>query len=1221
MILLLVMVIRHANAQSLTGIREGYEKCGRGVCRVDGGVLTTREAYASWGEKGWSDYEMQFRARTPATEEQVQIWASFREYDRNDRYVVAMRGGRQNNLYLSRMGYMGTDEFLALRDLDFHPVPGVWYGLRIQVVGDRIRVFLNDEKLPRIDVTDRNSRLAPSGKVGLGGGWIATEYADLRVRPLEGLAGEAVKEYAAASVDKERLRKRERAGYRQVVVGDLTGVRTKVSLDGQWLFKPVYELADEAAAVSPDSKDRDWHRMHVPDFWNPIRIWLHGETFGPHAKGASDAYFRKETLRCEGYTFDYKRTDAAWYRQWIELPEGVRGKHMELVFDAVSKVAEVWINGVKAGDHTGMFGEFKVDGSRLFRPGRNLVVVKVVRDYSKDIQDAGKVVDVAVSVEVTNKMLKDLPHGFYNGDPAGIWQPVSLVITDPLRISDVYIKPGLTGAVMEVTVQNNGGADRSFSIGTRIMDTAGGALYVGDTLAGSLVRAGEGVAGGLLRPGEQKTFSYAVEGLHPLLWTPEHPNLYDFGFSLRASGRVVDEVTVRSGFRTFESRDGYLWLNGERYWLRGANQTPFALEPNDKELADRFYTIMKEGNMEVTRTHTTPYNELWIEEADKKGIGISFEGTWPWLFLASSMPDSGLVRIWADEFLSLLKKYRNHPSILFWTVNNEMKFYDNDPDVERAKFKMRVISEVVQRMRAIDPTRPVCFDSNYKRKGKDKRFGAEFMKGIDDGDMDDIHSYVNWYDYTVFKYFKGEFEKENRTEGRPLISQEMSTGYPDAETGHATRFYTLVHQTAQALVGNWAYEYSDPAVFLESHAFITSELAEALRRTGKHSSGVLHFSLATWFRNVYDAGAIAPYPVYDAMKRALQPVLVSAELWGRHFYAGRKLPVRVCVVNDREDGAGLGASELTWALVDKEGKRLVSGVLPVPAVAHAGRQWVEPEVYIPELSAERVDAKLVLTLKGETGRVPTMRGEAGRVPALKGGAGEILSTNEYKVLLARTDWATDRGRKPVVVDRGAICAVLDTLHIGYSRAASVKAALAGGADLLVLNGLEPGRDLDSADVRGLRSMVARGGRLLVLDNGSLSPVLYPEHIKGSLEATEGDIANMDMPESGVFDGLEPLDLRYFNNDRREVPKVCNVALRVRQGDGISLLAKHVRIHGYLNGGMEERARRMESIQGETVVQVDEGGRALLTTLLLEKGVTDPVAGKLLANMIGELRKP
>ncbi|MES1249136.1 MAG: glycoside hydrolase family 2 TIM barrel-domain containing protein, partial [Chitinophaga rupis] len=500
-------------------------------------------------------------------------------------------------------------------------------------------------------------------------------------------------------------------------------------------------------------------------------------------------------------------------------------------------------------------------------------------------------------------------------------------------------------------------------------DSSGNTIHDSTDLPRSVVRAGE-----------EKIFHYSVKGLHPLLWTPQHPNLYNFKFSLQDGHRLTDEISILSGFRTFEAKDGYLWLNGQRYWLRGGNQTPFALAPNDKTLADRFYDVMKEGNIEVTRTHTTPYNELWIDEADKKGIGISFEGTLPWLFLATSMPDSSLVSIWADEFLSLLKKYRNHPSILFWTVNNEMKFYDNDPDLQRAKTKMTIISDVVRKMRAIDPTRPMVFDSNYKRKGKDKRFGDAFIGGIDDGDIDDIHMYPNWYDYTLFRFFNGAFEQDNRTEGRPLISQEMSTGYPDAETGHATRFYTQVHQTAQALVGNWAYEYSDPAVFLGSHAFITSELAEALRRTGDHTSGILHFSLATWFRNVYDAEAIQPYPVYDAMKRALQPVLVSAELWGRHFYMGRKLPVRVCVVNDQEDGDALPASQLGWSVVDQQGHTLTSGTIAIPGVPHGGRQWVEPGIDLPQAnSTGRIDAKLLLTLKT---------------------AGAILSTNEYKILLA-----------------------------------------------------------------------------------------------------------------------------------------------------------------------------------------------------------------------------
>ncbi|HMH23935.1 MAG TPA: glycoside hydrolase family 2 TIM barrel-domain containing protein [Puia sp.] len=1205
-------------AQSKTGFKTTFdsenvltEKKGRGTCVVADGVLTTKDAYASFGNRSDSNYEIRFRARTPLSEEQVQIWAGFREKDRDDRYVLGFRGGLQDNIYLSRMGYMGTDEFLALRNLDFHPQPGTWYDFRILVAGNRIQVFLGKENRPRIDVTDKNSRLAPAGKIILGGGWLKTDYDDLRITALSADPFNSVShdEYAVVTSEREKAarRERERAAWRPISVSRLLPGRTSVSLNGQWLFMPSYQMPDDRQAASPAANDKDWHSMQVPDFWNPIRIWLHGEMFGPHSKGASDAYFRKETERCENYTFDYKKTNVAWYRQWIELPSGIEDKATELVFDAVSKVAEVWINGVLAGKHTGMFGDFRVDGKGLFRAGKNLVAVKVVRDFVKNIQDAGKVVDVAVSVEVTNKMLKDLAHGFYGGDPAGIWQPVSLIITDPLLISDVFIKPSLSGAAFEVTVKNATGKDRPFTLATGIRsasavpsaegpaDKDGQALYSGEALSGSLIRAGE-----------ERTFYYEIKGLHPRLWSPQSPHLYDFSFRLISEGQTTDSTSICSGFRTFESRNGFLYLNGNRYWLRGGNQTAFALAPNNRELADRFYDIMKEGNIEVTRTHTTPYNELWVTEADRKGVGISFEGTWPWLFLSTSMPDSGLIRLWADEWLAMLKKYRNHPSILLWTINNEMKFYDNDPDLPRARRKMTIISDVVKRMRAIDSTRPVVFDSNYKRKGKEKKFGKDFLSTIDDGDLDDIHSYPNWYDHSLFRQFNGEFQEENLTPGRPLISQEMSTGYPNAETGHPTRFYTLVHQTPQTLVGKLAYEYSDPAYFLESQAFISSELAEALRRTNEKASGVLHFALITWFRAVYDAQKIAPWPVYYAMKRALQPVLVSAELWGRNFYTGDKLPTRVCIVNDKEDGSDLPATTLGWKLVGPDGKPMVSGSLKVPPVKHYGREWVQPVIVIPaSLPQGRTEARLVFELRVD---------------------GALLSTNEYKVILGSRDWVgTGRTgeKKLVLYAPDSITAVFDALHIPYIAAHSVKEALMQKADLYVFSGLQPARgpgsdDPQNGELQEIRGLMANGKKLLLLDAESYAPALFPEYIKGSFGDPEADIVNMDIPESPVFAGIGPLDLRYFNNNKRELPLVCHGTLKIDRMPNLDILARHMKVHGYLNGDMDRRARSMENIQGAAILQIRDKGMAILSTMALEKATTDPVAGKLLTNMITTL---
>lgn len=1175
-------------------LKGAYQVRGKGLCSLQQGILSTRDCYAEFGDSTWKDYSFSFSARTPVSEKEVQIWYGFRTYTRDDRYVLGFRGGEQNNIYFARQGYMGTDEFLALRSLDFQPKTGEWYRFTIRVSGNRFQVFINDETLPRIDYIDQQAQRIPGGGIALGGGWLLTEFKDLSVQHETTALTGAVKEYllpALTTADKEVKRQQQRTAYRPIQLQQLNNTRTTLSLNGQWLFMPGYQLEDERIAVSPSQKDEDWHSMTVPSFWNPIRIWLHGETFGKNAKGVSDVYYKQETDRCANYTFDYKKTSFAWYRQWIELPTNMDGKHAELVFDAVSKVAEVWVNGKKAGEHTGMFGEIRLDVSRYLHAGKNLVVVKVVRDYVKNIADAGKVVGVAVSVEVTNKMLKDLAHGFYGDDPAGIWQPVRLEITNPLNIADVFIKPGLTGASYDVTIANHSKKDQFFYLVTEIREQKNGALLSIDT---TLLKSRIG-------GNKQQVFSCASPRLQPKLWSPEAPNLYMFHFHLVSALGETDKKSISSGFRTFESKQGFLWLNGKRYWLRGGNHTPFALAPDDRELADTFMLLMKRAHIDVTRTHTAPWNELWMEAADRNGIGISYEGTWPWLMLGTSMPDQKLIDLWADEFISLLKKYRNHPSLLLWTVNNEMKFYDAgiDPDTERAKLKMTIISDVVKRMREVDPTRPVVFDSNYKRKIK--RFGAEFYKSIDDGDIDDPHAYINWYDHTLFKQFNGEFQFEKNVD-RPLISQEMSTGYPNNETGHATRFYTIAHQTGQSLVGNLAYENADPRYFMEAQSFITGELAEALRRSNDSASGILHFALLTWFQKVHDAKAIRPWPTYYAIQRALSPVLVSAELWGRHFYAGSKLPVRVCVVNDRENGETLQATTLTWKLEDAQGKQLATGTQAVPAVVHYGRQWVMPDVVVPAtLPNDREEAQLVFTLTEN---------------------GKNVSTNTYKIMLANKTWVQFKPgvqpRRIMLVDYNRFKNVLDFVSVPTQPVNSVAEVVQQKADLYIFSGLQLGVNCQEKDIQLIRQLMDKGARILLLSSETAARAIFPESITGWVSDDEGDISNLDIPESPVFEDIAPLDMRYFNNNKREIPLVCTRSLQINRKPTVTALASHIKIHGYLAGDMPQHEQKMKTLKGFPVVTINERGKATISTLLLEKAITDPVAGKLLQNMINDL---
>ena len=1207
------------NAQNLTNDfsdpTQSLTNVGRGASYIADGVLRNKGCYTLFGNPDWKDYTLSFRARAPKDAEQVQIWAGFRTRNRFDRYVLGIKGGLQDDVYLMRTGYMGADELMGVRPLGFHPEPGQWIDVKVEVCGKRMRVFINGSKLPYIDVEDKNGwELAETGEIALGGGWIETEFDDLKVTPLaaDALDGVSNKElnFAMSAADKEAKRKKERASYKSRKLGKVNEARTEMSLDGDWLFMPTYQLDETAKAIDPAVADDDWHVMNVPDFWSPIRIWLHGETMpsprGAQPKGVSDTYYQKETERCENYTFDHRKTKGAWYRQWVELPADIKGKKLELHFDAVSKVAEVYVNGHKAASHIGMFGDFDIDATPYLHPGKNLIAINVVRDikgagpqtsdamenfYSsvrKDVEDNKD--DAQANAEV----IADIPHGFFGDNPAGIWQPVSLVVTDPLQVEDVYVKPNLTGAGFEITVDNSSQKKRKFDVSLEIADKKTGDVIYSGTLLKNIS----------LAKNSSETYDAEVAGISPKLWEPSDPNLYDFRFSLKEGKKLTDEYAVTSGFRTFEAKDGFFYLNGRKFWLRGGNHIPFSLGMNNEALADKFMALMKEGNVNSTRTHTTPWNELWMDAADRNGIAVSFEGTWSWLMIHSTpIPSQATLDLWSSEWLQVMKKFRNHPSVIFWTINNEMKFYDLDADTERAKQKFRIISDVVKDMREVDPTRPISFDSNYMHRNGVNRFGEEFMATVDDGDIDDNHAYYNWYDFSVFRFFNGEFQKQFLTPGRPLISQEMSTGYPNAETGHPTRSYQLIHQNPFSLIGYEAYDFADPAGFLKAQSFITGELAEALRRSNEKASGIMHFAYMTWFRQCYDENKIMPWPTYYAMQRAMQPVLVSAELWGRNYYAGEQIPTRIYVVNDNEDGRDLGEMQLTWSLLDGDGKVMATGSDSFPAVAYYGREYIEPTITLPEnLGDSKIYGKLTLSLSEN---------------------GKQLSANEYDLTFAPKSWAQARtdGRKISFVGSDAAAASLDVAGVAYNRVGSI-AELTGKknkADLCIVGGLD---GISDADAGLLRAYQAKGGNLLMLDAKDFATKVYPEYITDVIIPTEGDIVVMERSDDAVFDGLDPLDLRYFNNNLREIPLACNATLKAVRDDNVKELASQMKIHAYIDGGAAgDRMKKIESMRGLTMMEIADGnGKAIVSTMTTDRAATDPIAGRLLANMVSQALK-
>src|SRR5882724_2197086 len=233
-------------------------------------------------QRQYGDCELSFDGRAPQGVPEVQIWSGIKCRDRDSRYVFALRGGNNDDLYLARYGADGAAKFLGIAPLDFHPVPGDWYTLRAVTRGNRILIFLNQETTPRINVIDDDAPWTEGG-VSLGGGWLPAEFRNVKTNVLSAenslamdALGDAV--WKAPKADKSQLRAQQRRAYLPADLPSLDQPRVTCPLDGSWLFLPDQELA---SAVTPQSEaldDSRWHVMDVPNFWTPTLSWLHGET-------------------------------------------------------------------------------------------------------------------------------------------------------------------------------------------------------------------------------------------------------------------------------------------------------------------------------------------------------------------------------------------------------------------------------------------------------------------------------------------------------------------------------------------------------------------------------------------------------------------------------------------------------------------------------------------------------------------------------------------------------------------------------------------------------------------------------------------------------------------------------------------------------------------------------------------------------------------------------
>ncbi|MEU8518819.1 glycoside hydrolase family 2 TIM barrel-domain containing protein [Streptomyces sp. NPDC048577] len=471
--------------------------------------------------------------------------------------------------------------------------------------------------------------------------------------------------------------------------------RPQVDLNAGWRFL----RSDAAGAQHPGFDDSSWMPVSVPHTWNN----LDAQDGGSSKSTNSDGYYR----------------GTSWYRRHYTPPASYSGSMLWLQFDAVSLVADVYVNGVHLGQHRGGFGRFRFDASKALVLGQdNVIAVKVSNEAFPDVPP----------------LSADFPVG------GGIYRGVSLVVTDPLmiRMTDfggpgVYVRQqslSASSATVAVTTKtwNNYRSSRSVAVRTVITDAAGEVVATGTSSFAS-------VEGGKGRVVEQQLTISA-----PHLWDgTDDPYLYTVTAEVLdtsvgfldlggASGTVRDAVAVTLGLRSIAvDPDTGFSLNGRNLPLHGVNAHQDRLNQgwavSDAQHVQDF-DLMDEMGVNALRTAHYQQAPTVYDLADQRGYIV-----WAEVPVVDLVTDSAAFTANAEQQMrELIRQNHHHPSIAFWSIGNEQR-YDNTA----TNTLLAALANVVE---AEDPDRISTYACNSFNNN------AGFVKHTD---TTAYNKYFDWY--------------------------------------------------------------------------------------------------------------------------------------------------------------------------------------------------------------------------------------------------------------------------------------------------------------------------------------------------------------------------------------------------------------------------------------------------------------------------------------------
>ncbi len=423
-------------------------------------------------------------------------------------------------------------------------------------------------------------------------------------------------------------------------------VRQETTLTDDWQF-------------SQDKKT--WQNVSIPHDWaiagpfdkkwdlQKVAIEQNGETEATEKSGRSGAL----PWIGDGH-----------YRRTLTIPAGC--EHAELIFDGAMAEPVVFVNGQKAGYWAYGYNAFRVDITPFIKDGDNLLEVDL-----KNVEESSR---------------------WYPG--AGIYRPVTLLLTQQTHLDDwsIYVR---------TVSQKDGKA---------VLEVEGKVIKPNQDMSANVALVSPdghtAVADRDIRINGDGSFHTTLNVEGAKLWTPETPYLYNLITTITdRKGKVVDEKCIKTGIRTIRvTREKGFQLNGQTRKLKGVclhhDLGPLGAAVNKAALI-RQIKMMKQMGCDAIRTAHNMPSQWQMDICDSLGMMVMAESFDMWIYPKCKNGYARFFREWSDkDITNLVLANRNHPSIVMWSIGNEIP--------EQWSEEGRQIAVRLQGLcHALDPSRPV----------------------------------------------------------------------------------------------------------------------------------------------------------------------------------------------------------------------------------------------------------------------------------------------------------------------------------------------------------------------------------------------------------------------------------------------------------------------------------------------------------------------------------